>query len=132
MGDKLVGGCTECRMPCRSAILGTVDVVLRMLDAYAHGKGLLREGHVMFLEELKNIASRMAAGKNEVLCGDCLARGVLGRFNIDASDGAGLIGANVDEFCAITDGSAELLDALGDVGDDGGEDIGANVWLGVP
>ena len=74
----------------------------------------------------------MAAGKNEVLCGDCLARGVLGRLNIDANDGAGLIGANVDEFCAITDGSAELLDALGDVGDDCGENVGANVRLGVP
>ena len=74
----------------------------------------------------------MAAGKNEVLCGDCLACGFLGRLDIDAGDGAGCIGSNIDEPRSITDSSAELLDALGDVGDDGGEDIGANVWLGVP
>ncbi len=79
--------------------MGSVDVALRMLDAYAHGKGLLREGHVMGLEEArKYVASGMSAGENEVLCDDCLARGVSRRLNIDAGDCAGRIGANVDEF----------------------------------
>ena len=74
----------------------------------------------------------MSTGENEVLCDDCLARGVSRRLNIDAGDCAGRIGANVDEFCAITNGSAELFNALGNVGDDGGKDVGANVRLGVP
>ena len=132
MGDKFVGGRPERQMPCRRAILGTVDVVLRMFDSHAHSKGLLREGYVMFFEKLEYVASGMAAGENEVLCSDCLARGVLGRLDIDAGDGAGRIGANIDELCAITNGSAELFDALGNVGDDGGKDIGADVRLGVP
>ena len=132
MGDKLVGGCSECRVPRRGAILGTVDVALWMLDAHAHGKGLLREGNVMFFEKLEYVAGGMAAGENEVLCGDCLACGFLGRLDIDAGDGAGSIGSNIDELCSIADGSTELLDALRNVGDDGGEDVGANVRLGVP
>ena len=86
----------------------------------------------MFLEELKNIASTMTAGKNEVLCGDCLACGFLGRLDIDAGDGVGCIGSNIDEPRSITDSSTELLDALRNVGDDGGENVGANVRLGVP
>lgn len=112
--------------------MGTVDVALWMLDAHAHGKGLLREGNVMFLEKLEYVAGGMAAGENEVFCGDCLACGFLGRLDIDAGDGARSIGSNIDELCSIADGSAELLDTLGNVGDDGGEDVGANVRLGIP
>ena len=70
MGDKLVGGRPERWMSRRGSILGSVDVALRMLDANAHGKGLLCEGHVVVLKELKNIASRMPAGEDEVLCLD--------------------------------------------------------------
>ena len=132
MGDKLVGGCSECRVPRRRAILGAVDVALWMLDAHTHGKGLLREGNIMFFEKLEYVAGGMAAGENEVLCGDCLACGFLGRLDIDAGDGARSIGSNIDELCSIADGSTELLDALRNVGDDGGEDVRANVRLGVP
>ena len=112
--------------------MGTVDVALWMLDAHTHGKGLLREGNVMFFEKFEYVAGGMAAGENEVLCGDCLACGFLGRLDIDAGDGAECIGSNIDELRSIMDGSTELLDALGNVGDDGGKDVGANVRLGVP
>ena len=53
MGDKLVGGCSECRVSRRRAIFGTVDDMLWMLDAHTHGKVLLREGNVMFFEKLE-------------------------------------------------------------------------------
>lgn len=86
----------------------------------------------MFFEKLEYVAGGMAAGENEVICGDSLACGFLGRLDIDAGDGARSIGSNIDELCSIADGSTELLDALGNVGDDGGEDVGANVRLGVP
>ena len=86
----------------------------------------------MFFEKLEYVAGGMAAGENEVLCGDLLSRGMLRRLDVDAGDGAGCVGANVNELCSIADGSTELLDALRNVGDDGGEDIGANVRLGVP
>ena len=86
----------------------------------------------MFFEKLEYVAGGMAAGENEVLCGDCLACDFMGRLDIDAGDGARSIGSNIDELCSIADGSAELLDALRNVGDDGGEDVGANVRLGVP
>ena len=57
-------------MSRRGSVLDSVDVALWMLDAHAHGKGLLREGNVVVLKELKNIASRMPAGEDEVLCLD--------------------------------------------------------------
>lgn len=40
-------------MSRQGSILGSVDIALRMLDANAHGKGLLCEGHVVVLKELK-------------------------------------------------------------------------------
>ena len=132
MGDKFVGGRPERRMSRRRAILRTVDVVLRMLNAYAHGKGLLLEGHVMIFEKLEYVASGMSAGENEVLCDDRLTHGVLGWLDINTGDGAGCIGLNIDEPCSIADSSTELFDALGNVGDDCGKDIGTNVRLGVP
>lgn len=112
--------------------MGSVDVALRMLDANAHGKGLLCEDHVVVLKELKNIASRMPAGEDEVLCLDWLASGVLGRLDINTGDGARRVDANVDELRSITDDTSELLDALGYSGDDRGKDVGANVRLGIP
>ena len=119
-------------MSRRGSILDSVDVALRMLDANAHGKGLLCEGHVVVLKELKNIASRMPAGEDEVLCLDWLVSGVLGRLDINTGDGARRVGANVDELRSITDDTSELLDALGYSGDNRGKDVGANVRLGIP
>ena len=112
--------------------MDSVDVALRMLDANAHGKGLLCEGHVVALKELKNIASRMPAGEDEVICLDWLASGVLGRLDINTGDGARRVDANVDELRSITDDTSELLDALGYSGDNRGKDVGANVRLGIP
>ncbi len=86
----------------------------------------------MVLKELKNIASRMPAGEDEVLCLDWLASGVFGRLDIDTGDGARRVDANVDELCSITDDTSELLDALGYSGDNRGKDVGANVRLGIP
>lgn len=119
-------------MSRRGSIFGSVDVALRMLDANAHGKGLLCEGHVVVLKELKNIASRMPAGEDEVLCLDWLASGVLGRLDINTGNGARRVDVNVDELCSITDDTSELLDALGYSGDNRGKDVGANVRLGIP
>ncbi len=50
---KFVGGRPERWMSRRGSILGSVDVALRMLDANAHGKGLLCEGHVVVLRAQK-------------------------------------------------------------------------------
>ena len=54
-------------MSRRRAILRSVDVVLRMFDANTHGKGLLREGYTMVLEEFEYIAGGVAAGEDEML-----------------------------------------------------------------
>ena len=132
MGNKFVRGRPERWMSRQGSILGSVDVALRMLDANAHGKGLLCEGHVVVLKELKNIASRMPAGEDEVLCLDWLVSGVLGRLDINTGDGARRVDANVDELRSITDDTSELLDALGYSGDNRGKDVGANVRLGIP
>ena len=86
----------------------------------------------MVLKELKNIASRMPAGEDEVLCLDWLVSGVLGRLDINTGDGARRVDANVDELRSITDDTSELLDALGYSGDNLGKDVGANVRLGIP
>ena len=47
-------------MSRRGSILGSVDVALRMLDANAHGKGLLCEGHVVVLKEFKKYREQNA------------------------------------------------------------------------
>ena len=86
----------------------------------------------MALKELKNIASGMPAGEDEVLCLDWLVNGVLGRLDINAGDGARRVDANVDELRSITDDTSELLDAPGYSGDNRGKDVGANVRLGIP
>ena len=119
-------------MSRRRAILSAIDIELWVLDAYAHGKGFLREGYAMVLEELEYVAGGMAAGKDKVLRGDLLSRGMLRRLDIDAGDGAGRVGANVNELCSIADDTSEPFDALGNIGDNSGKDVGANVRLGIP
>ncbi len=86
----------------------------------------------MVLEELEYVAGGMAAGKDKVLRGDLLSRGMLRRLDIDAGDGAGRVGANVNELCSIADDTSEPFDALGNIGDNSGKDVGANVRLGIP
>ena len=95
-------------------------------------KVFLCEGHVVVLKELKNIASRMPAGEDEVLCLDWLVSGVLGRLDINTDDGARRVDANVDELRSITDDTPSCSDALGYSGDNLGKDVGANVRLGIP
>ena len=46
VGDKLVGGGPQGRMPCGASILSAVDIALEMLDTNAHGKGLALEGKI--------------------------------------------------------------------------------------
>ena len=54
------------------------------------------------------------------------------RLDFDAGDGARRVDANVDELCSIADNASELLDALGNSGNNRGKDVGANVRLGIP
>ena len=132
MGNELIGGRSERGMTRRGAILRPIDITLRVFDTNAHGKGFLREGYAMFLEELKYVAGGVAAGKDKVLRGDLLSRGMLRRLDIDARDGAGRVGANVNELCSIADDTSKSFDALGNIGDYCGKDVGANVRLGIP
>ena len=73
MAHELVGGSAECGVSCSRSILRLVYLCLEVLDAGTHGKGLALERYLLLMEELEDIAGRMAAGKHDLMRCDILA-----------------------------------------------------------
>ena len=75
MHRQLVVGGAERRMAGGLPVLRTVDELLRMLDAHAHGERLLLHVHASVAHELERVAGRMTARQHHAACGDRLGGG---------------------------------------------------------
>ena len=57
-------------------VLGAIDHLLAVLDAHAHGKGLLLHTHTVVVKHLKGIPGAVADGEDQVPDGKLLLLGV--------------------------------------------------------
>ena len=106
-----------------------------MLDANAHGKGLALEGKITLGQQGKDIAGRMAAGQDELRGRDdffmLLAICVLAAYG-DGRDGARCGACDIDHLGIEAYFAPKVFDLGDDIGDDGRQDIGADVRFSVP
>jgi hypothetical protein len=96
-----------------------------MLDADADGEGLAFEENVVAVEEFVNIARAVAGGEDDGI-------GLEGAA-IGASDGTGVVLVDVDvgDFGVEVDFAAVVDDGVAEGFDDVGEEIGADVGVGI-
>ena len=135
VGDKLVGGGPQGGMPCGASILSAVDIALEMLDTNAHGKGLALEGKAALGQQGKDIAGRVAAGKDELRGGDRLLAfdpACIRAAHGDGRDGIRCGARDIDHLGIEAHFAPKVFDLGDNIGDDDGEDVGADVRFSVP
>ena len=114
--------------PARDAVLGEVDVRLRVLYPSPHGKGLGLEREPGVEQHFEGVPRAVARGEYQALRADVLGDAAGG--DGDAAERA-VPDVEPVEAGAEADLAAEGLDLAADTDDDPGEHVGAEVGLGV-
>ena len=134
MCDQLVGGGTELRMTGKRTVLGAVDVRLEVLYAHSHGEGLALEGDACVAKQLEHVSRRVSAGKYHVTHGPAFLHEKAASLSALEDDCRHMPAPDVEfrESGAQAQFPARGLDALADLGDDGGEQVASHMGLRIP
>ncbi len=114
--------------PARLAVLGKVDLRLRMLDPRAHGKGLRLHRNLHFGQPAEGIARAVAHGQYQRIAGKLRFLAVL---TVDRAREPAVFGSKPRQLRAEADLAAQRLDAPPQILHDLKQHIRSDVGLGV-